>query len=68
MYSFIFCFNTYKLSKQVVKSGKVPSLLLTRSSIKKTAIIVSIFGTSRIFTIMWTQCALISERLLYLKS
>ena len=56
MYSFIFCFNTYKLSKQVVKSGKVPSLLLTRSSIKKTAIIVSIFGTSRIFDHVDTMC------------
>ena len=42
MYSFVFCFHSYNLSKQTVKSGKVPCLFLTRSNIKKTAIIVSI--------------------------
>ena len=44
-------FHIYKKSKPVVKSGKVPNLLLIISNIKKTANIVSIFGTSRIFTI-----------------
>ena len=46
-----FAFIFINKVKQVVKSGKVPSLLLFKSNIKKPLLIVSIFGTSHIFTI-----------------
>ena len=51
MYSFIVSFHIYKYSKHFVKIGKFPSLLLNKSNIKKQLLIVSIFGTSHIFTI-----------------